>query len=361
MRAIEISRLLVAALLLPAALTGCVSLAASQDRIIDPRRPDGGLPGMSVRDVLRQYDAPIDTSTTTTTTTTTRRRGNTRTTTTRVAARDQVEPAGRELRGNRTQRQWRDYVVRIYEAAISANYNDFSGRMSSERRELGLGADVVVNALTNYATVAQRSITRQLSAAASGFTGLRGAVDRNLYFDRTTSALVLSMDAERARILARIEEGLARDERAYSLHDAIRDLQLLEEAGSLDRAIGELTRHADEQRQLANRELATAVQACEVVDDSATVLTDRLSRFVHDLATPSLATASDNLAARTQALQLVGRLAGLSSDMLISASPDQIDTLIRRQLGAGVDGRCAAANYQSLIDQIKTETGRTVP
>jgi hypothetical protein len=85
-----------------------------------------------------------------------------------------------------------------------------------------------------------------------------------------------------------------------------------------------------------------------------------VARFVHDLATGTV-TAPDTAAARTQSLQQVGRLAGLPPDLLISATPDQISTLIRRRLVAGIEGRCAAANYEALIDRIQVETGRTVP
>ena len=264
------------------------------------------------------------------------------------------------MRGNRTRREWRDYVARIYAAAINANYSDFSGRMSSEHREIGLGADVVTNALTSYAAVAQRAITRQLAAASSGFAGLRGAVDRNVYFDRTTTALVLSMDAQRAQIQARIERGLGQGDEVYSLHAALRDLQLLEEAGSLDRAIGDITRSADEQRQLAAQELASVVQVCEVVDDDVIDLVDRLGTFADDLADISKATAADTLVARTQALQQMGRLAGLSPDLVISTPPTQIALLIGQQLVRGQNGRCAAADYRSLLQRIEAETHRTV-
>jgi hypothetical protein len=224
-----------------------------------------------------------------------------------------------------------------------------------------LGADVVIGALTNYATVAREAITRQLAAASAGFAGLRGAVDRNVYFDRTTTAFVLSMDAQRAQIQARIERGLGQTDEVYSLHAAMRDLQLLEEAGSLDRAIGDITRNADEQRQLAARELATVVQVCEVVDDDAIDLTARLRDYADELADSSIVPAGDTLVARTQALQQMGRIVGLSPDLVISVQPTQIASLIGQQLVRGQNGRCAAADYRSLLNQFESETHRTVP
>lgn len=331
-------------------LPGCVSLAGSQDRIIDPRRPDGGLPGLSVRDALREYYAP--TTTTTVTETTPDGRTTRRTDTTAIT----TPATGREVRGDLSQRQWRDYVAGIYRDAINANFADFAGRMSSERREIGLGADIVSTSLTSYATVASRAITRQLSAAVAGFEGLRGDTERNLYFDRATLAIVASMDAERARILTRIEEGLTRDENAYSLRDAFRDLGQLEAAGSLDRAIADITRDATEQRQEAERELATAVESCQQ-DDTAFDLNATLVALVQRL---ERAAPAADLADRTRQLQQVGLVVGIDATTVVSLPPADLSTLIRRRLDAGIEGRCAASDYQTIIDRIIAQ-GITVP
>jgi hypothetical protein len=265
-----------------------------------------------------------------------------------------------DLRQGLSPQQYRDMVVTVYLNAIDSRYFEFRTALSSERRELGTGFDFAILGLTTMASVARDSIVNSLSATASVMTGTRSSIDRNLYFDQTLPGLLAAMETARLRVLTRITQNLGKSDLEYPLETAFADLRAYEMAASLDGAIGEITATASAQREAAAAELATVVQACEVVDDSAIDLTDRLARFVHDLADPSKATASDSLAARTQALQQVGRLVGISSDMLISASPAQIDTLIRRRLAAGVDGRCAAANYQSLIDQIRAQTERTV-
>jgi hypothetical protein len=320
---VGLSRRLAVALLLPVALAGCASLAGSPPRVITltdslslvsgPHAP------YRMEQALRAFD-------------------------------DQdADTAGPDDNG-----------VKDLRHGLS-QYADWRAQVSDERRELGTGFDSVVIALTGVASVARQSLTRSLSATASIMAGMHGTIDRNVYFDRALPGLLAAMDTQRLRVLTRITQNLGKPAEDYPMATAFADLSAYELSASLDRAIEEITAQASEQRQQAQRELATAVQACEVVDDSAIDLTDSLAGFVHDLATPSLATASDSLAARTQALQQVGRLVGISSDMLISASPDQIDTMIRRRLAAGIDGRCAAANYQSLIDQIRTQTGRTVP
>lgn len=314
----------VAAVILSVTLAACVSLSGTQTRIIDPRLKDGGLEGLAVRTALENFGS---------------------------------SDAGK--RGQRTPREYRDYVVSIYLAAIDMNYAEFSTGMSSERRQLGLGIDLVTIGLTNYASVARQSIVNDLSAAASGFAGARGAIDRNVYLDRTVPVLVASMDAERARIQTRIEQGLAQPADVYTLHNAFRDLRLLEAAGSLDRALADITSQATEQRRLADEELATVVQACEVVDADVVDLNTRVSNFVDDLADASLAQDATDLAARTQALRQTGLLAGLQPEAVIG-DPPGVASAIRQRLFAGLNGRCAAMDVQGLIERIRQQTGRAV-
>lgn len=306
-----------------ATLSGCVSLSGSQPRLIDPRTPNGGLGGeLSIRKVLANY---IGT------------------------------PANR---GNLSQREYRDYVANIYQAAIEANFADFSGRMSSERREIGLGTDIVVNALTTYATVARQSIVNDLSAAATGFAGLRGAVDRNVYADRTMTALITSMEAERSRIKARIADGLTRTATAYSLYDALRDLTQLEAAGSMDRAIADLTTQATEQRQEADRLLASTVRTCNA-DADATPVVNRLSLHLNDLSTPVAGNVAETLV-KTNKLRRIAVAMGVPVDLL-PQDANSFRHAIFVRINQGRNGRCAKDDLEELIAMIQRETGDTVP
>jgi hypothetical protein len=274
---------------------------------------------------------------------------------------EEVAGEGMDLRRGLSEQQYRDMVVNVYLSAIDSRYFEFRTALSSERREVGTGFDFAILGLTTLATTAQDSIRESLAAAASVMTGTRASLDRNLYFDRTLPSLLAAMEASRLRVLARITQNLGKNELEYPLETAFTDLRAYEMAASLDGAIGVITAEASELRQAAEAELATAVQACEVVDESAVTLNSRLSRFVHDLADSSKATATDSFATRTRDLQRIGVLAGLSPGLVIAAEPAQVDTLTRRRLLAGVNGRCAAGDYQLLIDRIKQETERDVP
>jgi hypothetical protein len=240
----RVIRSLVLALAVSATLSGCMSLAGSQPRFIDVTRQNAGVPGYAVADTLIRFAAPDD-----------------------------------AVRDHRTPQQYRDDVVRLYLLAIESVYSDFKMRVSSERRELGLGIDLVTLGLTNYASVARTSIVNDLSAAAAGFGSARGAIDRNVYFDRALTALLASMDAQRARIKTRIAENLLRTPAAYPLSAAFEDLSLLESAGSLDRALADVTGSAQQDRQQAERDYSNAVRACES-DGDLTVNRRRIMRYV---------------------------------------------------------------------------------
>jgi hypothetical protein len=45
---------------------------------------------------------------------------------------------------------------------------------------------------------------------------------------------------------------------------------------------------------------------------------------------------------------------------VVSVSPAQLSSLIRGRLAAGLNGQCAPAEYQALIDRIEAETRRDV-
>jgi hypothetical protein len=222
---------------------------------------------------------------------------------------------------------------------------------------LGLGADAVINGFTTYATVASRAITRQLSAAASGFAGLRGAVDRNLYFDRTTTALVTSMEAERSRIKARIAEGMTQTAQAYSLYDALGDLARLEAAGSLDRALADLTAHATAQRQEADRLLASTIRTCNA-DADATPVGRRLSDHLRGLATP----VPGNVAETQNNAAKLRRIA-VAMELPVDLLPPDAESLrhaITARINQGTNARCRKDDLEELIAMIQRETGDTV-
>ena len=171
-------------------------------------------------------------------------------------------------RHGQTRRQYRDTVVTLYLNAADAIYSEWRSRVSDERRELGLGFDSTVIALTGIASVARESLVRSLTATASIMAGTRGAIDRNVYFDRTLPGLLATMDAERLRLRADIlRRLLSDDEAAYPLALAFSDISNYELAASLDRAIEQVTAQAAAERAAAQQEYDAAIHACHSTED----------------------------------------------------------------------------------------------
>jgi hypothetical protein len=107
----------------------------------------------------------------------------------------------------------------------------------------------------------------------------------------------------------------------------------------------------------SNSTTPTEAPPCEG-GDAAFDLNARIVSFVHGLESP---TPAADLTARTQALQQVGLVLGIDATTMVSVTPAELSTLIRRRLEAGLDERCAASDLRGLIDQIESRTGRGVP
>lgn len=184
---------------------------------------------------------------------------------------DSTDASASGPRRGMTRRQYRDMVVTLYLNAADAQYDAWRSQVSDERRELGLGFDSTVIALTGIASVARETLVRSLTATASIMAGTRGAIDRNVYFDRTLPGLLASMDAERYRIRADIMRRLAsEDEASFPLATAFGEISNYELAASLDRAIEQVTAQAAQERAEAQREYDAAIHACHVSEDVST-------------------------------------------------------------------------------------------
>jgi len=172
-----------------------------------------------------------------------------------------------DLRRGLSREQYRNMVVTIYLMAADARYNEWRAALSDERRELGLGFDSSVIGMTGVAAVSRQSWVRSLTAAASIMAGLRGATERNVYFDRTLPGLLASMDAQRIRIRTQILDRLDETAVNYPLAMAFADISNYESAASIDAAIEDITAQASADRQAAQREYAAAVHACHSTED----------------------------------------------------------------------------------------------
>jgi hypothetical protein len=312
-------RLLIVAGLTPLMLAGCASLSGSPQRILGVTQDRVLLERYSVTKAIVAFSAANDN------------------------AREGLRP-----------QQYRDMVVTVYLAAIDSRYDDYRSSISHERRELGLGFDATVMALTSAASVARSSLVSSLSATAATMAGTRAAIDRNVYFDQSLPGLLAAMDAQRFRARAQIMRNLQRNAVDYPLATAFADLSLYESSASIDQAIVEITSQAAADRRSARTELAAATQAC-APEEGADEVAERLVKFV-DLYKPNLVTQ-----AVTPENYRMLILIAIGMDVPSQGSAVTVYNAILERISNGVNGRCAKSDLEGWIASVVQSTGQPIP
>src|SRR5437899_1909788 len=76
-----------------------------------------------------------------------------------------------------------------------------------------------------------------LAASSAGIIGVKGAIDADLFYQKTMPALVAQMDAQRRTVLANILQGLSQGLDLYPLQQGLRDVDSYYAAGTIPGAI----------------------------------------------------------------------------------------------------------------------------
>ncbi len=182
------------------------------------------------------------------------------------------------VRGGLSKQDYRDIVIRAYSQKIDGQYAAFVEQLYSGDRGTALGFDLLQLGLSAATGLVEQKSVEELAAASTVAAGARASIDKRLFYDRTITALVASMDAERTRIKADIARKRRLPANQYSLNDAFDDLNLLVDAGNVNRAFSSITRSADQARIAAQARLDGIPEACEDInaDDGALIRTFRL-------------------------------------------------------------------------------------
>jgi len=180
---------------------------------------------------------------------------------------------------------YRDQVIGMCVKAITANYGKFTQALSREAGVSNLATDLLSQGLSTAASVVGKaSLVRKLAAGSALSLGIGASVNKDLFYKQTLPAIVASMDARRNKVLTSIaqSQNADPDAKVYTLARASFDLDLLEDAGSLNSAVQELTSAAV---QNAAQTDAARQQAETLVDigTAQTVTPDIDARF-HDAA-----------------------------------------------------------------------------
>jgi hypothetical protein len=154
--------------------------------------------------------------------------------------------------------QYRNQIVSGRLSGYDSAYSDFKRRLSGDNNALNIAADLSTLTLAGLATTTGNLATATaLAAAATGVLGAKGAINSDLYFQRTLPALLAQMDANRARAKLPVSQGVRLSDDRYPLVSALMDLDALRDAGGVATAIGGLTQDAEIGRQSAETRLRT--------------------------------------------------------------------------------------------------------
>jgi hypothetical protein len=184
-----------------------------------------------------------------------------------ATALDNFYSADNAKRGGLSQYAYRNLIIRQYQQRLEGQYGKFIDQLNTGDRGTALGFDLLQLGLAGATGLVKQSLVEELAVASTVTAGARTSIDKRVFYDRTISTLIATMDAERTRIKADIAGKRRLLPSQYSLDDAFDDLDRLAEAGNINRAFGRLARNAEEDRAAAQARLDSIVAACDEITD----------------------------------------------------------------------------------------------
>jgi hypothetical protein len=156
--------------------------------------------------------------------------------------------------------RYRDEVIDAQLLVFDRNYDDFIQSLGIEKNAEEIATDAVTISLAGAGSLLKPASTKSILAAVSGgVTGIKGSVDKNLFYQKTIVVVVSEMDSQRQTVLAAIRKGQTADTAHYSLGAALVDLNAYYRAGSLENAINALSQTAGSQAAVANSEIKASL------------------------------------------------------------------------------------------------------
>jgi hypothetical protein len=150
----------------------------------------------------------------------------------------------------------RDKLVYGKMQVLEDDFQDFEQSLNSAGNYISVGGDLTALALSAAAAVTGTAATKSaLAAASGGIVGAQGAINKDIYYQKTLPALIAQMQANRAKVVLKITQNLKQSDTAYPLSAAELDLQALREAGGLLSAVNDISQQATTQKNSSNAEI----------------------------------------------------------------------------------------------------------
>jgi len=197
-------------------------------------------------------------------------------------------------------------------ALANLAYIQFISDLTADKQHLDAASDMLILGLNLLGTAANGVRAQaNLAATAAGVGGSKAIVDKSYYYQKTTSALVTTMNASRKEVLLRILEGVKKPLADYSFSQALADTHDYYAAGTLLSAVVAVQAGATAREAKADQGLALVGEAKVLtnaqIDDRTAVVQAILT-----------ATQNDDLPKIKNLLKLLG-LEGLPQNTLDEA------------------------------------------
>lgn len=130
-------------------------------------------------------------------------------------------------------------------AAYDVEFTQFQIRLNRERIIPDAAADSAIAVMGGVGTAVAATATKTaLLAATTATTGIKGAVDKDVFYSQTMTALFAQMSANRAAVLATIDKGTALPDSSYPLTRGLIDTAAYRDAGSIPGALAGISHDA---------------------------------------------------------------------------------------------------------------------
>lgn len=262
-------------------------------------------------------------------------------------------------------RELRNRAVTYRLGLADDQFADFLVALGIDAKSSNLGLDLGVTALSSVGTVVTKG-ANEISAGVAALTGARGAINRELYYEKTLPAIISSINASRLRAKTEILRHLRNDNVIqYPFEQAVSDLKEYRLSAQLDLAITQITTESGQRASAAVEEYRNATKSCGP-DAEIGDYWGRLNDLVYGLAEDG--TANGVPAAGSPEAQMLADLAAI--DKIVGESPSANGqpaagaAEANAQAGsimAKARDYCTKEALESLFSRITTATNRSIP
>lgn len=159
--------------------------------------------------------------------------------------------------GNPT-RALRDEIVNGRLRSIDLHFGIWQRDIVTDTMKLNTVGDITSLAVTTAATITSSIHAKTiLSAIATGLTGAKATINKDVFYDKTVPVLLAQMSALRKQVLVRLRLGLNQDLPEYGLNQALSDVDDYYTAGTIQAALAGITETAGKSAGEATEQLET--------------------------------------------------------------------------------------------------------